>query len=109
MIGQLAEDLGAGLAAEDGISGCVATEISQSSDKPMPMTTPARTPNTRVPRIAAMAIQKSKRCTRRNRRISATFIIPITTASMINAASTGLGRSENKRRQDEQGQEDHDA
>ena len=45
--------------------------------------------------MAATAIQKSKGCTRRRRRISGTSIIPITTASMINAASTGLGRSEN--------------
>jgi hypothetical protein len=44
-----------------GISGWVATEISQSSDRPIPITTPARTPNTRVPRIPAIAIQKSKR------------------------------------------------
>ena len=72
----------------------MATEISQSSDRPIPITTPARTPNTSVPRIAAIAIQKSKRCTRASRRISGTFIIPITTASMIKAASTGFGRSE---------------
>ena len=42
-----------------------------------------------------MAIQKSKRWTRASRRISGTFIIPITTASMIKAARTGLGRLEN--------------
>ena len=38
---------------------------------------------------------KSNRWTRASRRISRTFIIPITTASMIKAASTGLGRLEN--------------
>ena len=41
-----------------------------------------------------MAIQKSNRWTRASRRISGTFIMPITTASMIKAASTGLGRLE---------------
>ena len=44
--------------------------------------------------IAATAIQKSKRTTRARRRISGTSIIPMTTASMIRAASTGLGRTE---------------
>ena len=61
----------------------------------MPITTPARTPKTSVPAMAATAIQKSNRWTRASRRISGTFIMPITTASMIRAASTGLGRSEN--------------
>ena len=46
--------------------------------------------------MAAMAIQKSKRCTLARRRISGTSIMPMTTASMIKAASTGLGRSENR-------------
>ena len=45
--------------------------------------------------MAATAIQKSNRWTRASRRISGTSIMPITTASMISAASTGLGRSEN--------------
>ena len=45
--------------------------------------------------IAAIAIQKSNFCTRASRRISGTFIMPMTTASMISAASTGLGRFEN--------------
>ena len=44
-----------------GIAGRVATEINQSSDNPIPIITPARTPKTRVPAIAAIAIQKSKR------------------------------------------------
>ena len=48
-----------------------------------------------VPRIAATAIQKSNLCTRASRRISGRFIMPMTTASMIRAASTGLGRLEN--------------
>ena len=69
--------------------------MSQSSDSPIPIITPASTPNTSVPAIAAIAIQKSKRCTRARRRISGTSIMPMTTASMINAASTGFGRSEN--------------
>ena len=45
--------------------------------------------------MAATAIQKSTRATRRRRRISGTSIMPITTASMMIAASTALGRSEN--------------
>ena len=44
--------------------------------------------------MAAIAIQKSKRATLARRRISGTSIIPMTTASMIRAASTGLGRTE---------------
>ena len=42
-----------------------------------------------------MAIQKSNRFTRRSRRNSARSIIPNTTASMMIAARTALGRSEN--------------
>ena len=45
--------------------------------------------------MAAMAIQKSNRVTRWSRRSSGRSIIPNTTASMITAASTGFGRSEN--------------
>ena len=45
--------------------------------------------------MAAIAIQKSKRWTLARRRISGTSIMPMTTASMINAASTGLGNFEN--------------
>ena len=41
-----------------------------------------------------MAIQESNRWTRASRRISGTSIMPFTTASMIKAASTGLGRPE---------------
>ena len=69
--------------------------MSQSSDSPIPIMTPARTPNTSVPATAATAIQKSNRCTRNSRRISGTSIMPMTTASMIKAASTGLGSLEN--------------
>ena len=69
--------------------------MSQINDSPIPTITPASTPRSSVPAMAATAIQKSKGCTRRSRRISGTSIIPITTASMISAASTGLGRSEN--------------
>ena len=87
----------------------MATETSQSSDSPIPMTTPASTPKTRVPTIAATAIQKSNRCTRASRRISGTSIMPITTASMISAASTGLGRSEKSGARNEQRQQDRDA
>ena len=47
------------------------------------------------PAIAAVAIQKSKRCTLARRRISGTSIIPMTTASMIKAARTGFGNCEN--------------
>jgi hypothetical protein len=47
-----------------------------------------------IPVIAAIAIQKSNRATLARRRISGTSIIPMTTASMIRAASTGLGRLE---------------
>ena len=78
-----------------GIGGRVATEMSQSSDSPIPIITPASTPNTSVPAMAAIAIQKSKRCTLARRRISGTSIMPMTTASMIKAASTGLGSFEN--------------
>ena len=69
--------------------------MSHSSDSPIPIITPARTPNTSVPAMAAMAIQKSKRCTLARRRISGRSIMPMTTASMIKAASTGLGSFEN--------------
>ena len=61
----------------------------------MPMTTPSRTPADSTPRSAAIAIQKSNRFTRRSRRNSAMSIIPNTTASMMIAARTALGRSEN--------------
>ena len=61
----------------------------------MPMTTPASTPALSTPTMASTAIQKSTRLTRHSRRISGTSIIPNTTASMMIAASTGLGRSEN--------------
>lgn len=74
--------------------GGVATEISQRSDSPIPIITPASTPNASVPTMAATAIQKSKRCTLASRRISGRSIMPMTTASMINAARTGLGNCE---------------
>ena len=45
--------------------------------------------------MAVTAIQKSKRWTRAIRRISGAFIMPMTTASMITAARTAFGRSEN--------------
>ena len=45
--------------------------------------------------MASTAIQKSKRLTRHNRRISGMSIMPKTTASMMIAASTGLGSAEN--------------
>ncbi len=45
--------------------------------------------------MAAAAIQKSNRATRRKRRSSGRSIIPKTTASMITAASTGFGSLEN--------------
>ena len=41
----------------------VATDTSQMSESPIPMITPASTPKTSVPRIAATAIQKSNLCT----------------------------------------------
>ena len=72
-----------------------ATEISQINERPIPTITPASTPSRSVPAMAATAIQKSNGCTRKRRRNSGMSIIPITTASMISAARTGLGRSEN--------------
>ncbi len=60
----------------------------------MPITTPASTPADSTATIAATATQKSNRVTRYSRRSSPTSIIPKTTASMIIAASTGLGSSE---------------
>ncbi len=45
--------------------------------------------------IAATAMAKSTRATRCRRRNSRTSIMPNTTASMITAASTAFGRSEN--------------
>ena len=84
-----------GSRASTGMPGRVATEISQSSDSPMPIITPARTPKISVPAMAATAIQKSNGFTRASRRISGTSIMPITTASMMRAARTGFGRSEN--------------
>ena len=77
------------------MGGRVATETSHSRERPIPINTPARTPNTSVPAIAAVAIQKSKRCTLASRRISGRSIMPMTTASMIKAANTGLGSFEN--------------
>ena len=59
------------------------------------MTTPRRTPAESTPMSAAIAIQKSTRLTRRRRRSSLTSIMPNTTASMMIAASTALGRSAN--------------
>ena len=61
----------------------------------MPTTTPRSTPTDSTPRTAATAIQKSNRFTRRSRRNSARSIIPNTTASMMIAARTALGSSEN--------------
>ena len=84
---QLPEHLSARLPSQQGHGGRVATEMSQSSDSPIPIITPASTPNTSVPAMAAIAIQKSKRCTLARRRISGTSIMPMTTASMIRAAS----------------------
>ena len=92
-----------------GIGGRVATEISHSSDSPIPIITPASTPNTSVPTIAATAIQKSNRWTRASRRISGTSIMPITTASMISAAEHRLGQVGEQRRQHEQREQDGDA
>ena len=77
------------------MDGRVATWISQSSDSTMPTTTPRSTPTDSTPRTAATAIQKSNRFTRRSRRNSARSIIPNTTASMMIAARTALGSSEN--------------
>ena len=73
----------------------MATEISHNSESATPIITPASTPKMSVPAMAATAIQKSKRCTLAKRRISGRSIIPMTTASMIRAASTGLGSFEN--------------
>ena len=70
-------------------------KTSQPSDSATPMMTPANTPALSTARIAAIAIQKSTRATRRRRFISVTSIMPNTTASMIRAASTALGSSEN--------------
>ena len=61
----------------------------------MPTTTPRSTPTDSTPMTAATAIQKSNRFTRRSRRNSARSIIPKTTASMMIAARTALGSSEN--------------
>ncbi len=60
----------------------------------MPIATPASTPADSTATIAATATQKSNRVTRWRRRSSPTSIIPNTTASMITAASTGLGSVE---------------
>jgi len=46
--------------------------------------------------IAAIAIQKSKCATLARRRISGTSIMPMTTASMMTAANTAVGRFENR-------------
>ena len=75
--------------------GWVLTAISQISESAMPMITPASTPTSRVAASAARAIQKSKRWTRASRRISGTFIMPMTTASMIRAPMTAFGKLEN--------------
>ena len=72
------------------------TYTSHTRDSAIPMTTPARMPNTRVPRIAAAATQKSALDTLRRRRISPTSIIPMTTASMMRAERTGLGSDEKR-------------
>ena len=84
-----------GSRASSGSAGRVATETSHRSDRPIPMRTPASTPTTSVLTRAAIAIQKSNRCTRNSRRRAATSIIPMTTASMMIAARTAVGRPEN--------------
>ena len=91
------------------IAGVALTYSSQPIDRAIPMTTPASTPAPTTPTIASTAIQKSTRLTRHSRRISATSIIPKTTASMMIAASTGFGRSENSGASTTQRQQHHDA
>ena len=76
-------------------TGRVATWISQTSDSTMPTRHPGGRRPTAPRGAAAIAIQKSNRFTRRSRRNSATSIIPNTTASMMIAARTALGSSEN--------------
>ncbi len=76
------------------MAGTAETYTIQTMDRTMPMTTPAITPAPSTPNSAAMAIQKSERLTRCSRRMPATSIMPITTASMISADRTGVGRSE---------------
>lgn len=76
-------------------SGVVLMYTSHPSDRATSMITRTRTPEARTASRAATAIQKSTRTTRWTRRSSATSIMPNTTASMISAASTALGRSVN--------------
>ena len=88
-----------------GRRAALATELGQlgmggDTDKPEqrqddPDDDAGQDPDQQVATMATIAIQKSKRCTRARRRISPTSIMPITTASMIRAASTGLGKPEN--------------
>ena len=76
------------------MAGTAETYTIQTMDRTMPMTTPAITPAP-APRTAPpSAIQKSERLTPYSRRMPATSIMPITTASMISADRTGVGRSE---------------
>ena len=74
--------------------GLVETLTSQKIDSATPIRTPASTPKTRAPSRAATATPKSNRLTRNRRLISGRSIIPMTTASMMIAASTGFGRPE---------------
>ena len=79
----------------NGISGVVATYMSQTSESAMPITTPASTPAESTATIAVAATQKSNGLTRRRRRNSGMSIIPKTTASMMIAPRTAFGKSEN--------------
>ena len=73
-------------------NGSVTVRKTRARDAPsesaMPTTTPVSTPAESTPTMAATAIQKSNRVTRRSRRSSGRSIIPKTTASMITAASS---------------------
>ena len=61
-------------------------------DQPSAFTPAMLGPYFRGNQMAAIAIQKSDRLTCHRRRISLTSIMPKTTASIITAANTALGR-----------------
>ena len=89
--------------------GRVATEISQSNDRPIPTITPASTPNSSVPAMAATAIQKSKRCTRSEAAHLGHVHHPHHDRLDDQRGEHRLGQVREQRREEEQREQDDDA
>ena len=102
---ELAKHRGPGSRPSVGIAGRVVTGISQSRERDTDQHA-GRTPR-RGCRESLRSQARSRTAEPDIRRISGTSIMPITTASMISAPSTALGRSENTG-QEQQGQQHGD-